>query len=95
MQKLILLACATFMIAGINTASFAAGKPSSPGASQSAPGQQVVPQTPGQQFRSGGAINDSPGASGYAPGQQFRSNGPSGIQPGASGFAPGSSNPRR
>lgn len=59
-----------------------------------APGQSVVPNTPGQQYRTNGPTGGREGASGYAPGQQYRSNGAVTGTHGASGYAPGASNPR-
>lgn len=65
------------------------------GGRATAPGQSVVPTTPGQQFRTNGPVPGTHGASGYAPGTQFRTNGPVTGTHGASGYAPGASNPRR
>jgi uncharacterized protein YdeI (BOF family) len=38
------------------------------GGRTTAPGQSVVPTTPGQQYRTNGPVSGTHGASGYAPG---------------------------
>ena len=56
----LVLASAAVLIAGAAYAQTGAG-------GSAAPGQSVVPTTPGQQYRTNGPTNDLPGASGYAP----------------------------
>ena len=87
-MKMLMIASAALLISASAFAQTGGGR-------ATAPGQSVVPTTPGQQYRTNGPTNGMPGASGYAPGQQHRTNRPVTGTHGASGYAPGASNPRR
>lgn len=61
------------------------GGPGVGGGFGGSPGYGASSYSPGQQFRSGGAITGYPGASGYAPGHRFKRH----TAHGASTYAPG------
>lgn len=79
MKTIIAVSAALLLASAPYSASFAKGGGNS-GASQGSPGQQ---------FRTNGAVSGTHGASGYAPGQQFRTSGAVSGTHGASGYAPG------
>ena len=79
MRTTIAIAAALVFAAAPLSASFA-GNGSNSGASQ---------YSPGNQYRTNGAISGTHGASGYSPGQMYRGNGAVSGTHGASGYAPG------